>query len=816
MASEINNEVPQQNIAVEPSKTLERKFGQGFPTPGTTDGKLWRKWIESKLAEQRGSLRDKRLHWSRHRNFRQGRQWISSRDGRTWRETNADPNDIKAVLNIIGPALDFRLGIVAEQRPGFRHEPIGSGIAGREAAEAQQAVGEYYYHLQRAWNVFQDAAYNAQTDGVAFIHVYVDYTQGPCKYDIELIPPTDERFLGLQAQGYEVNADGLLELPYKDEGQPAPPGAEARELYEGEIASRVVLAHEVIFDPEARSVNGPVDRARWAAIRRMRDVGQARLETGNSKLESETSLTTANDDMLDLPSDRSMGWQRGLPPFPTKRQSMKDGVPEYLIFITPDQFEPGLENGLWVRIIGNEIVEQSDELPGGVIPLARYTDGSADPDILPRPIMSDWISDQMSINALLSVLLKHARLFAGGRMMSIKGTTLEETYSAITGSFVEYSGVKPEPFPAVPAGQDAWHLLDWMIKKLEDKTYWNDFARGQLTGTSGASASDISGRAVLATRDLFERSFGPLIRANAEGATEWVHIIVKYAQWLFDEPRMITIADGRGDLAKQIDSESLGDRPLVFVDPETLMPLPRALRQQVLEDQLDKGRISLSTYQRRSPYAEIRNIAMGDTDQWQRAQWINTLIEEQYVTLFTMPPEQRYHPQSGMPILWQDVQQTPPQPQNAGAVGQGAAMPAMWHTVHKDALLEIILNERKPWQMRQVALERWGVYDQLERAMNDVTGATAYPLWVTGMPQDKVDQLLAMMPQAAGMMGPAGPTMPPPAPPAGGSGPAPGPASSPAPESAPMLPQANKLQATPLGGHGAVERAAVAAEQREA
>src|SRR5574341_34535 len=738
-SSEITPDTPKSLVLTTDAKRrLARKFGEGFPLPTEQDGAKWRRWIESQRKLQSGVIRDKRLHWTRHRHLRFGHQWISTRDGRTWREPQADANDVRPVLNIIGPALDFRLGILSEQKPGFRHVPLTAGVSGRESAEAQQAVAEYYFHLLRAWNTFLDAEFHAQTDGAAFIHVYADMNAGPTRQDIELVPPSDQRYQGLIAQGYQVNEQSLVELPYSDEGVVAPPGSEARLLFEGEIANRVLLAHEVLFDPEARSVNGPVDRARWALARRMRSVEQARLETGRADIEAETPINSQNDSM-DLPMDRAMGWQRGLPPFPTRRQRTLDGVPEYLLWIAPDQHEPGLEQGLWLRLIGDTIVERGDELPGGVIPLARGTVGSLDADIYPRA-----------------------------------------------------------------------QMVDWLIRKLEDKTGWNDIARGQLTGGQGASAQDISGRAVLATRELFERAFGPVVRAAAEGATEWATIVIRYAQWLYDTPRLIPAVGGRGDLAKRVDAALLGDKPMVYVEPETMMPLPRALRQQLLEEQFDKGRISLAEYKQRSVYSDIQNVHMGDADQWERAQYINTQIEEQWEQLAALDPvRERYSPSvpGAIPILWQDVQSVAPAAPLAGAVGQAALAPAQYRTVHKQALLEIILNDRRPWGMRHIALERWGIYDQLERAMNDPTGQTPIPMETTGIPADR-----AVMMQPTPLGGVAPPPAAPPGQAPGGEGePVPGTLSSPAPTNAPFVTEAQQIPAPTLSPG---ERAAMGEQQQ--
>jgi hypothetical protein len=268
-------------------------------------------------------------------------------------------------------------------------------------------------------------------------------------------------------------------------------------------------------------------------------------------------------------------------------------------------------------------------------------------------------------------------------------------------------------------------------------------------------------------------------------------LIVLYAKWLFSEPRLIPAVGGRGDLAKRISGDDLGDRPTVYVDPETLMPLPRALRQQLLEDMLNNGRISLAEYQKRSVYADVRNLSFGDTDQWGRAQWINTQIEEQWETLEQMVPEERYNPMvpGAIPVLYQDVQQSAPQAQE-GAQGPASQMPAMYTTVHKVALLEIILDERRPWGMRQVAIERWGIYDQLERALNDPTGMVPLPLEVTGVPQDKVQQIVMAQQQNIESMAGGGQEQ-------GGQQAAPSntaaPMVSPSPTNAPMMDQASKL-----------------------
>ena len=689
-------------------KTLVSFYGTSFPDIAEfKDGKKWLKWIDGQKKDSASVRRDKRLHYSRHRHFRVGNQWISTRDGRLFREPHADENDIRVVNNLIGPALDFRLSIVAEQRPGFRHEPLGSGVSSRESAEAQQAVAEFYFHSLRSWQLWLDAGYNAQTDGAAFIHVFVDPLAGPQVEDVEYVDPSDERFANLQAQGYEVDPDGLIALP-KDGDEILPPNSAVKTLPLGDIAQRVILAHEVMFNAEAKSINGPNDRAKWCAIRRIRSVEEARIEANDKELEAETILSSEAD-VMDRPMTASGEYQRGLPPFPTKRSDQKEGIIEYLIFIAPNPNVEELKEGYWLRLIGSKLVESGETLPGGLIPLARFCDGSPDPQVLPRPVMSDWIGDQIAINALESLLMKHTRYFAGGRLLAQKNSLLEETYSSIVGSVVEYQGSKPDAVPPINAGSDAWRLLAQFIKNLEDKTGHNDLARGRVS--ESGSLQDVSGRALLGARELFERTFGPFVRSIATGGTEWARLIVAYAKFLFDTPRLIPIVDGRGDLAKQLSAEDMGEQPLVYVDPETMMPMPRAWRQQVLFESYKEGLISLQEYKTRAPYAEVRNVHMGQLDQWDRAQWINTVLQERWEELSAMMPEELYSG-ANTPILWQDDP-----------------------SVHMNALSELILDERKPWALRQLVQARHNVYEALNLAkMNPMFPV---PFEVVGAPIER-------------------------------------------------------------------------------
>lgn len=690
----------------------QKLYGDEFPEKPLsrdpkTSGEAWERWIDARITEQEPVMRQKRLHWARHRHFRAGRQWISTRDGRTWREVNADKNQVRAVMNLIGPALDFRLTLLSEQRPGFKVHPLGTGIEGRETAEAQQNVAEYYYNRLKGEKLLVDAFANAQTDGVGFLHVFVDREAGPLIRNVALIERGDEQYEELLERGYAVNDQGQVVVPLSEEGTPLPPGSEVEEFRAGDIGTRVVLAHEVFVDPEAKTMNGPYDRARWAIIRRVRDLRSARLETGDDQLEAENAANLG-DPVLDT-IEQPKRFQRGLPTYPsTRRRFENETVYDYLVYIAPDE-DSGFERGLWRRVIGNRLVEGGDVLPGGKIPLALLTDGSSDNELFPRPVMSDWIGDQLAINALVSKLIEHVRVYGTGRVIAQKGTLLQETYSDITGSVINWTGSKPDFHSGIRVSSDAWNLLSFLVKKLEDKTGWTELARGAVTGNQGGGMQDVAGRGVLAARELFERQFGPMIRAASRGMTQWAQLVVDYARFLFeDEPRLIPRA-GRPDLAQRIAAKDLGDESLVYVDPETLSPLPRALRHQMLWDMLSNGLIDAEEFRRRAPFSEVRNLEMGDTAHWERAQLVNMQIEERAEELAQLEFEQRFLPEEdGIAIYWQDDPE-----------------------VHMRALNELILDDGQPLIVRDVASERWSAYLMLGQAHQ---GAVPAPPFVRGAP----------------------------------------------------------------------------------
>lgn len=120
-------------------RALEAMYGDSFPglKPDATP-QDWAQWGEDLWNRHSGAV-SARLHLTRrNRLFRRGIQWISAVGFGPWREPPKPRDAARVVDNMIGPALDQRLQLITEQRPGFRTRPATSSPEDLKKAEADR------------------------------------------------------------------------------------------------------------------------------------------------------------------------------------------------------------------------------------------------------------------------------------------------------------------------------------------------------------------------------------------------------------------------------------------------------------------------------------------------------------------------------------------------------------------------------------------------------------------------------------------------------------------------------------------------------
>lgn len=540
-------------------------YGSDFPLiKGSPTDAQWSSWAQGLWDRHRGGMR-KVLHGAeRNRFFRRGDQWISSHGMGPWREPPKPRDAVRAVENVIKPALDQRVQILREQVPGFRTRPTTQDVDAQKKAEAQQMALEYSYHEQDMAEVLAEAAYWVGTDGVAFLGPYWHPDVGPWS-ETEQAPMGDARTCVYRIEQVRVSAN-----------------ATATE------APHYWIVRETIPTAQAVAQHGP------------------------QVIGGDDASSTGADLAAVMGTDR-MG--RDAPSIDELFRD-QDTVDRYTVYCERSQFLP---NGLTLVVVGNVVVFVG-KLLYSVVPLVRMTDGSSDPAFYPEPIVNDWVPHQIRINALVSKWIESIRVNAGGRFLMKSGTVATETLVGGTTSVLEVKGAfnsineAMTPVNGFSVGQDVKDALERERTTFEQKSGWNDASRGSF-------ASDASGRAILAVREQLERTFAPGVASAANAMAKWGEVVLHIYGAMLSVPRtMAIVGKGRTDLGRQLTSEDFDGVAQVEIDAETLMPMPRSLKMSLLEQLYQEQVISAQEYRRRMPFSFTGSIETPDDTQDARAQ----------------------------------------------------------------------------------------------------------------------------------------------------------------------------------------------------
>ena len=383
---------PQQEHTVK--RALEAMYGDSFPgvKPDATPND-WAQWAEDLWARHSGAV-SARLHLTRrNRLFRRGIQWISSVGFGPWREPPKPRDAARVVDNMIAPALDQRLQLITEQRPGFRTRPASNSPNDLKKAEAQQFALEYQYDQQRMEDAIRELAYWAGTDGASFGEVFWDADAGPWH-----------------------------ELPVEGSAEGA---TQATPL--GECAIRVRRLEQVRVSAEATATRAPwywIVRDVLPKSRALRDYGVDKLgdveaSRGDAYMEVGSGSVTRLGFVL--PEEEELYRDQDL-------------VDRFTVYCEKSEYLP---RGLTLVVVGRKPIYLG-QLICGVIPLFRFTDGSSDPSFYPTPIMEGWLDAQMRINSIKSKWVENVRYNAGPKLLAKEGAISGET---LVGSTIDRKSV---------------------------------------------------------------------------------------------------------------------------------------------------------------------------------------------------------------------------------------------------------------------------------------------------------------------------------------------------------------------------------------
>jgi hypothetical protein len=545
------------------------------------DRSAWASWTRS-IWESRREAVQMHLHLvERNRLFRAGQQWISAQGLGPWREPSRPRDAARVVYNMTDKALDQRLQIIMDQRPGFSVTPATNDPDDKRKAQAQQMALEYLYEQLQMDRFAREAAFWAQTDGLSFWHLFWDADRGPW----------DER---------------LGERP----GQKKPLG---------DIGCQTLRVEQVRVSPNATATQPPS----WVVVREVISRQEAVYRYGVAGLDA-ANTTLSNGNAPTYAGAEGIGaWVLTQTTIGEGQRLRDEDVTErFTVYLAPHP--DVLPDGMQLIVVGNEVVFGPKPLLWGVIPVVPVRDGSSDPSYYPRPIMEQWIDHQMRVNALLSKWVENIRVNAGGRFLTRPNAIATETFMGGVTSMIEVRGAGSmgdsiQPVNGFSVGNDVKEALALEQRAFENASGWNQVSRGQATGESG--------RAIIATREQLERVFSPVVSAIAQAYTDFAKVALAGMAWGYDVPRALgTVGKGRPDLARAISSSDFDGQADVKVEKASMMPMPLAFRMYMLDNWLQTGVIDLKEYRRRQMFALASNISSPDDDQEARAKRVADAI----------------------------------------------------------------------------------------------------------------------------------------------------------------------------------------------
>lgn len=564
---------------------LAALYGPTFPPlMGDDNPERWAAWARDRWEHHGPGVRN-RLHLvERNRKFRDGDQWIDSKGGSAWREP-PKPRDVARIVdNVVAPALDLRVQIVAEQKPGFRTKAATQDPDDLKKAEAQQIALEYQYDAQAMGGKSRELAFWCGTDACGFLEIFWNPDKGPWH------EARGENGEPLDAQGNPV--------PQQEGAEPGAP----HKFPLGDVDSRFRRIEQVRVSAEASACVKP-----WYWI--IRDVMPLALAVREYGPIAAEQLAETGDATDRSTAPSIIGGY--LHPEPDELYRDQETLDRFTVYCEPSEYLPG---GLQMIVLGDKVVRGPMPLLVGVVPMVRYTDGSSDPSFYPKAEVEKWIPTQQRINAIKSKWVENIRLNAGPKFLAREGAITTETLVGGINTVIGVKGIEQinsvvRPLESFGIGADAKELLALEMKRFEDMSGWNDVTRGSFS-------SEQSGRAILAIREQLERLFAPMVASFAMGHSEWGKINLAFMKWGYDLPRTIGIeGKNRPDLARALTADDFDGATDVFVDPETMMPMPRAMKQFQLDDLFAKQLIGPRDYLRRSAFANNRMLATPDDDQ---------------------------------------------------------------------------------------------------------------------------------------------------------------------------------------------------------
>lgn len=656
-----------------------------YPLPGSEPSRV-KDYVQRLLKDTETDALARYRLGARNLLFMDGQQHIDwNLQTRRWQESPATPGDIRTTDNYIRPIIRSRLARVLSGEFVWRAIPRSNADEDRDKAAVAENFLADRWDAQTMDNRTRYGTWLAFGCGVACLKSFWNPNLGPLTSATFTLPGPDGQLLD-----YPVDESGQ---PVMDEqGFPGDP-AQGYRYRLGDTDTAVRSLFNIRVNPDAHGFD-VAEGFRWLIDSEVVPLSVVQERYGKI-------LTSARKTDV---SQQSV-WERVVrsvaQTFGTGGDQLMSAEPIATTdaILLSEYWEPPSEtlpSGRLIVLAGDEVL-YDDELPQGIVPYVPLYDERRPFDAYGRGTVNDLIGPQKVVNKMSSLILQELRAEGTGQWMGFDLPGVFDQISNVSQAHIRV----PVTTQAMAIGLDkliahvpksqinqAWVQMREMAKAtLFDIGAYHEIQRGQVP--PGVD----SGVAVQHLMEAEAAQLADTVRTLKQSFIQWGRHQLTLARWGYGENEARWLKSDRDDLGfllQDVTGADLPDPEQIDIDLDGFEPASRAAYRADILNLMEKQMIPPNVGLKLLDLGRgIKGAYESETRHYAKARAENLAMEQGEVQVITPPGEEGG---LGLPILM-NLDGSPfllTKDDN--------------HELHVERHLELALDTKKPWPLRQLVL----------------------------------------------------------------------------------------------------------------
>lgn len=647
---------------------------------------------------------------SRNLLYANGRQHITwNTRHKQYDEMPLEPNEVRATYNLIKPMLRSRSQRLLSPTVSFSATPQDMSYESKDRAAVAVNVLQARYRLTGIDDKLMMALWLAFCSGVAALKSYWNPDIGPLQPATFQVPEFMLDEAGnpvFDEQGMPIPTGQFTEAFVDRAGQLVETEQEAYHYRPGDTDTAVRTVFNLTLNPEAKGFT-PGDGLRWLLDEEMVPISvlkarypeyAEKMKASQQGLSSLTYERMASASALQRTSVTAQ--DRAFSPQATTRQTGREDLcllREFWQLPDSDYFPNGR-----LMVQAGDCIVYDGPFPQGIFPYAGIYDEPAPLTWRGSASVNDMVNPQDLLNRQLTSVVREMDMVGNGQYVAWDLPGLPGQITAEHGAIIKVpmrSTVANKSIGDVfkrldpPTGpSERWRLVEMVQQALYSVGSYHEVTRGQTP--PGVDSG-------VAIKYLLEQEQGQLLRATRalkNSLVQWAKQQLAIAVWGYGEDEERWVPVDRPDMGFQIETvtgKELPDPETLIIDLENFKPTSEAERKGGIIEAMDKGWIDVGRGLSLLDLGQGLNpLLASNTRHYAKARAENLAIERGNVV-------------EGAPVMGVDQ------------MGQPVEMPGpLMHLdntplllpqdddpfIHMLVLDELILDNTKPWPVRQLAM----------------------------------------------------------------------------------------------------------------